>query len=378
VIKIQENSKIKIQKVLTGKTQRILYLDQLRALAIIAVVCIHVSQLWNGIIGENINGSVALFFMTLGRYGVPIFLTISGVLLLNKEYEIYEFIKKRFPRIILPWLFWIVIGITFTILTTKTFPFFNSYYNGIVFITKHFLVNRWYVWMLIGVYLLIPIINEFVRAKGLKGVQYFLILWLITSIISGLSSFFDFSTGFLDLSFFAGPMGYVLLGYYLHNKKFKYSPNKIIAIGLGLFIAGFLLKFLLLNGGVNLHKFTYYIFQKKSYLEIDIFVMMMTSGIFLTFKYLNSSLNGLTHSISEFLKGKIVKKLILSLSKASYGIYLTHYIMVSGIALMIPKIVKHTSLKWIPFLIVLVLVCSWALIVLISKIPFIKKISGYH
>jgi len=70
--------------------------------------------------------------------------------------------------------------------------------------------------------------------------------------------------------------------------------------------------------------------------------------------------------------------LISSLSRASYGIYLIHYILIAIVSLIIPKIIKHTALKWIPFLLCTIIIVSWGLILLTSKIPYIKKLSGYH
>ena len=62
---------------------RIFYLDQLRALAIVGIVICHVANLWNGTPHSSLNWIVHYFFNILGRYGVPVFLMLSGALLLN-------------------------------------------------------------------------------------------------------------------------------------------------------------------------------------------------------------------------------------------------------------------------------------------------------
>lgn len=356
---------------------RIFYIDQLRALAIIAVVCAHIALIWMNSKTGNFNSIVSYVFNVFGRYGVPIFLTLTGALLLNKNYDIYGFLKKRFPRIIYPWIFWIILAILVTTLIQDSFSSFNSIIHYLKFAIKTFLTSRWYVWMLIGVYLVIPIINEFVKNKGLKGVEYFLVLWFITSIISCISLYFNISTYFLDLTFFAGPLGFVMLGYYLHNKKFKYSPNKLVIIGLILFILGIALKVILLWKGINIFACRYYIFQTKSHLEIDIFAIIETIGMFIMIKYLSINIKGVT-KLSKFLSTGKIRKLTNSLSRSSFGIYLNHYIIISIITSLSLNLTGHNALKWIPFLTVIVLITSWGLILIINKIPFMRKISGYY
>ena len=98
-----------------NSNQRIFYYDFLRAFAIFAVILCHV----DGIIGYSFwNLKVALpgLLTTIALTGVPIFLMLSGALLLNKEYSLKEFFKKRFSRIIYPFIFWMAISIFIGIL----------------------------------------------------------------------------------------------------------------------------------------------------------------------------------------------------------------------------------------------------------------------
>lgn len=77
--------------------------------------------------------------------------------------------------------------------------------------------------MLVGIYLMLPILNSFVKEYKMKGVEYFLIIWLI---IITLNTFKLYPFYKVELSYFAGYIGYVVLGYYLANKKFKLSDKK--------------------------------------------------------------------------------------------------------------------------------------------------------
>ena len=64
--------------------QRIKYLDDLRVIGIFAIILVHVASLWvtSTIVGVDWQKLAS----TIGNIGVPIFLMISGALLLNKNY----------------------------------------------------------------------------------------------------------------------------------------------------------------------------------------------------------------------------------------------------------------------------------------------------
>lgn len=360
--------------------KRIFYLDQLRALAIVAIILIHVSNLWAWSSPGSFNWDMRYLFRITGIFGVPVFLMLSGVLLLNRDYKIWDFMKRRFPRVLIPFVFWTIIAIIIGVISQDLFSYFNSVATTVPYIVETFLTSRWYVWMIIGVYLVMPIINDFVKNRGLKGVEYFLLLWFITSILYSLSLYFNQSMYFLDLSFFAGPLGYVLLGYYLHNKEFNFSPDKLMIIGLVLFISSILIKtFLVYNGQLDPALLRYYIFQTKTYLDIDILSFLQAIGIFMVFKYLNhENTHWITNKISSFLKEGIIGKFTASISRSSYGIYLNHYIFIGIISVSGFNLIKHSALKWIPFLVIVVLLCAWVSLLILDKIPYLKKVTGYN
>ena len=90
------------------KKERIFYYDFLRAFAIIAVIICHV-DLFFGPLTTPTKIIAQMTFHDIGRIGVPIFLMISGALLLNREYDLSDFLKRRFARIIYPFIFWIIL-----------------------------------------------------------------------------------------------------------------------------------------------------------------------------------------------------------------------------------------------------------------------------
>ena len=91
------------------KKERIFYYDALRAFAIIAVIICHVDHFF-GPLTTPAQIIAKLTFHDIGDIGVPIFLMISGALLLNREYpSLADFLKRRFTRIIYPFIFWIIL-----------------------------------------------------------------------------------------------------------------------------------------------------------------------------------------------------------------------------------------------------------------------------
>lgn len=94
------------------KKKRIFYFDQIRALAIVLVVMIHVC---NAFMDSHTIGTVGWMipFFTKGFcvIAVPLFLMISGALLLNRDYVLKDFLSRRFVRLILPLIFWGIIYI---------------------------------------------------------------------------------------------------------------------------------------------------------------------------------------------------------------------------------------------------------------------------
>lgn len=143
---------------------RIFYLDQLRSLAIIGVIAIHVAMIYLKVLDiDSFSWLFSDVFFTLGRFAVPIFLMLSGVLLLNRDYSLPEFFKKRYPRILIPFVFWGIIYVLFVLFFQNKISLFTSLPSGLYFIAKMFLGvggylgHVWYVWLILSLYLFVPI-----------------------------------------------------------------------------------------------------------------------------------------------------------------------------------------------------------------------------
>lgn len=346
---------------------RIEYIDALKFIAIISIICIHVAIIWPNanIKSFNISG-----FSEFCRMGVPVFLMVSGALLLNKNYDLDSFFKKRFSRIITPFVFWAIIYAAFILII-----FLLSGYSEIFRYINNFPLEwSWYFWMIFAVYLAIPVVNEFILNKKLTGAKYFTLIFIIASIFYQICIIFNINS-FIDLRFFLGPIGYIVLGYYLANKEFKIKTEYILIISLILFFLASIIKV-----GFNIfpYEYAHLVIQDStihllSFMDVNICEIIQASAIFLFIKNL--------YSFKLSIPGKnIIKKGILSISKASYGIYLIHGLFILVITELLANIpFSGTEICiLIVILTILVLAISWICILLTTKIPIVRKLSGYH
>lgn len=329
------------------KKDRIFYYDFLRAFAIIAVIICHV-DFYFGPVALPTEEILRTTFHDIGRIGVPIFLMISGALLLNRDYpSLGDFLKRRFARIIYPFIFWMIL------ITLTNFYFHKPYsYMWNVFIGNPSIM--WYFWTLIGIYLAIPLINIFIKEYGEKGCEYFLSIWFIFLILNTFNLYPLFP--YFKLDYFAGFIGYPVLGYYLSTKQFKYSNRKMWIIGLIILI-------------VSLAVFVYadrtYGFSTLTLMYQNIIIAFMGIGMYVFIEYLDKE------NKFNSIKNNFIGKAISSISICSYGMFFSHVIVI----MFMSKINPHSTLLF-PLMFIATIFLSWLLPYIFSKIPSIQRVSG--
>ncbi|MCR4324455.1 MAG: acyltransferase [Candidatus Curtissbacteria bacterium] len=206
--------------------ERLIYLDILKAIAIIGVIWIHViSGAFNFIDPKSISFKFYLVLDQIFRFSVPLFVALSGYTLALKyedfKVNLREFFTRRVIRI-LPWyLFWA----TFFLLYVKlTEPAYSSQYT---LFEKYFLgradYHLYFVPMIFQLYLLFPLLLFLLRRAKLGllvgmflfelGFYYFLTQVTEGSVTSDL-----FKTDQKQYVFFGTWVFYFLLGIYLRIK----------------------------------------------------------------------------------------------------------------------------------------------------------------
>ncbi|HLA54679.1 MAG TPA: acyltransferase family protein [Flavobacterium sp.] len=331
--------------------------DNLRAFATVSVIILHVSAavLYQYGSISDFSWWTANVFDSAVRFCVPVFVMLTGALLLQKEYPLGVFLKKRLARIVLPFVFWSCIYMVYNFsqndenmgIDETVKWFFLQIKNGSAY-------HLWYVYMIIGIYLFVPIIGKFVRNSTEKEILYFLLIWVVTLFVCN-PVVSKFSPDF-NLFYFSGYIGYLVLGYYLSVATF----DKRIQTVLGLLFACALIFTIFGTGFLSYREGK---FEGLFYNYLTPNVLLLSIGIFLFFK---------NHGIANaaFIK---IRNII---SKYSYGIYLVHVLVLMLAAKLGVDGTMTNPIIAIPATTLICLGISLSIIYSISKLPFGKYISG--
>ena len=349
-------------------TGKLPWADNIRFFATIGVIILHASSAGLYLFGTipQLRWIILDVVDSAMRCCVPLFVMLSGALILRQDKELIPYLKNRFWRIIVPFLFWALVYCVVYVLSIwtkidgeKAVSTFTEMLIDIFFYKGLFRMQAfhfWYVYMIIGLFLTVPILRKWIKNATKNEIGYFLLLWTISIIL--LSPFIATFKPNFDLTFFSGYLGYFVLGYYLSEKKFnsKLLNNKMLA-----FV--FLVLVLLTAYG------TYYLTSTQGTLNEEFF------------KYLSPNIVLLSITAFLWLKKFQIKnirilKWMQTVNKYSFGIYLVHIIVL--------RILKNLSIDWtfihplvgIPLTASICFVSSFAIIFILNKMPLGKHISG--
>ena len=336
--------------------------DNLRVLATISVITQHLSANILSSFGTNISSDwwMASIFDGLTRFCVPMFLMLSGALLLHKEYRLKDFLGNKFSRIVLPFLFWSFIYIGFEINSRANnahIPFYEVIKISLSMLRTGSSFHLWYIYVIIGIYLFLPILGKWIRNSTENEILYFIAVWLIVIFFNQPYIAVMEIKPNIETVYFSGFIGYIVIGYYLSIKKWN-NPATATMIGFILFLFGNVITILgyfyfTKNGGNN------NIFY--DYLSIN--VIMVAVGMFIMFKNRASTV-GTPNRIVKFI------------GKYSYGIYLVHILVISETAKYGWYVDNFNTAINIILNVVICLTISTIVVFALNKIPVIKKFAG--
>lgn len=324
--------------------KRIIYLDYLRVFAIIGVILIHLSA---PIVIECPQNIFPYFLNYISRFAVPVFVMISGVLFLKKNVDIKTLYKKYIFKYLLIIIIFFIINAFLSKFAHISFPLYHI----------------WYLFMIIGIYMIYPILKIIILND--KILNYFIILSLGFVFLFPL--FFDllhylnitkldyfYNSLNKDMEMFL-PLGfsvYFLLGYKIQNNTLKHYKKFVCIIGIFVFIIGLYLTYIF---SLKNHKYFGYFLGYNNLL-----IFLYTIAVFCFFKY------------SEIFNKE--NKIINFLSKYTFSIYLFHLIFIS-LTNKIFQVFIIDNTKNIVIILQLVLVFLLSLIfsIIIKKIPIINK-----
>lgn len=338
--------------------QRDYSIDLLKSIAIIGVIVIHICS-YNYEIA-SLNWTASVFWGSVVRASVPIFFMCSGVLFLSmdKAFSTKKLFSKTLPRIIVAMLVWAMFYKTFHLMVggSLTLAHLIQGLKEVLLFDQEF--HLYYLQILVIVYLFLPISRVLTQNAAKKELQYLLLLWFAFGIIyPTVISFWPFTllSGIpvqykINMTYAA--IGYGILGFYLKQYPLNNS-NWFWALSLG----GFLFIFV----------GTYCISAKTGSLYTG-FLEGMSLGVAL----LAAGIFGLGNSVTP-PGNKFFRKSIAFISKASFGIFLTHVFFIyllrlTGLSLsMLPTIIS------IPLSAAVIFTCSLLLYPILARMPIVNK-----
>lgn len=341
---------------------RLIGLDLLKIVSAFMIAVIHASS---GVFNNHELGSLVwkegLILNAVTRFAVPVFLMISGALLLGRKISLDKAIRKA-----------IIAGIalfvwSFAFILTKKILWNDGnviHDTLMIFFNKRVSGHLWYGYLLIWIYLFSPILNIMYESLSNKMRIYFIILGLlIPSAIDSVIYYFSLDVQILQNSFFI----YMNLGYIsvLFMGRMIYENKEGISLILGGIssVIGLVLTILLTEGisrrlGVSTHTF---------FSELEIGNVMYAFGIML-----------LGCKLSWKGDNTFIKKIIIKVSELAMGIYFSHALVMwligdtisfRGITFKIDNSVPECLL-----FVVIIFVTTIIMIAPLSNIPYLKKL----
>lgn len=330
------------------ENKREVWMDWMRVSACFLVMLVHSTEPFylggdGSLVLTASDAFWASLFDSLARACVPVFVVASSYLQFPVHYETGEFLRRRALRILIPFAIWSVV---YALAWGEPVQNFRDLLLNFNYAAGHL----WFVYMIIGLYILMPLLSPWAEKVGEKELRGYLLLCLFTSFIpfirewfAGDSAAFIYGPSGIPMPahyplwgeaswndfglfyYFSGFIGYMLLGLYI--RKFLGNTSRRDALGMGIpcWIAGFAISFwgflsrvsasaggvYPVGGDVSLAAGweTPWTFNSAG-------VVLMTVGWVLFFKGLGS--------VSAFYE-----KVVLPVSKASYGMYLSHMLFLA-------------------------------------------------
>lgn len=219
--------------------ERIVYLDYMRALAAVAVVVLHVAaNNWYGFIGTPDWNSFT-FYLGCTRFSVPLFVMISGALFLRKEgpIDVKRMLCHNVVRLLLFLLFWSVIYQLYHLISAAGAFAPQLLWQAVKNVLKgETQAHLWFLYMMIGLYLVCPIVKTFSDHASKKQLEYALLLFFVFDCLmtvlrhqeNPFSRIASVNMSKLGIAVVSGYVGYFILGHYLD----RYPLQRKYRIGL--------------------------------------------------------------------------------------------------------------------------------------------------
>lgn len=286
-------------------SKRIQYYDLLNIAACICVVALHCNQMVHTWMPGK-NWAAALVIEVICYWAVPIFFMLSGATLMRyrNRYDDLVFLKKRFSKTVIPFLFWSVLlyGYVFIYRNGGSFSL-----SGMISAILNNEIEQvyWFFFPLFSTYLAMPVLARLADNKKIlcymAGVSF-----IISSVLPFLFRAFSITwPGTISIPVCGGYLLFVILGFLLSEKEISKKNRKMIyLLGIASIVFRYIFTYFASNaiGAVDRTFFDYLSFPS----------VFLGVAVFVFFKQLD------TTRIEKWAKP------LSNLSACSFGVYLIH------------------------------------------------------
>lgn len=374
-------------------TGHIVWMDVVRVVALYMLVACHCATQFSWSVDWAPNPEQLSFWGSL--WGsmlrpVPIFVMLTGALLLPVKTSAPIFYKKRITRVVAPFFIWTALYCFFPFVTKafgmesgtlfSLFPYavrdfydapLKTAFDSFAHIPLNFNtinLHLWYVYLLVGLYLYLPIFSCWVEKASDREKRFFLGLWAVTLLLPYYNMFCDkyiwgsctWNMHFHALYYFAGWNGYLLLGHYLRNRNWE--TRKVLCVCIPMLIIGYFITYLGHNWTLTIPSHSEELYE-VFWTNNSINVMMMDVSIFLICR-------------CAVVNNEKVKHILANSTLCCFGIYMVHFFFVGPIVNTCMEIMPIGFV--IPVSAVFTLAASWAFVAIAYRFigPKVKWIFG--
>lgn len=215
-----------------------LYIDILRIIACFSVIMLHASaQVWYSMPVDSIDFKIANSYDALFRFGVPVFVMISGALFLapDRDVDMKKLYLHHILRLTILYIFW---SCLYGLKDCMGFDF-----SGVGFkdFAREMILGRYHLWflpMIIGIYVLLPVLKVWIAHASKRNVEYFLALFFVCQLFcETVRAFFptnnmvQYVLNLFQPEMVCSYLGYFVLGYYLVHVGVERKWHHIIYAG---------------------------------------------------------------------------------------------------------------------------------------------------
>lgn len=325
--------------------ERVEWIDWLRVTACFLVMATHACEPFylggeGSLILTKADAIWVSILNVIPRASVALFVVASSFLQFPLHYPAGEFFRRRAVRILIPFAIW---SLVYAFVWGEPVQNLKDLLLNFNYAAGH----MWFVYMLVGLYLIMPLLSPWAAKVGKKELMVYIGIWLFSTLIplvrqwaGGAAPVIYGPSGIPNSAkyplwgeaswntygvfyYFSGFVGYMLLGLYFRSFAGEISWKKTLALAVPLFFGGFAIC----SGG----------FLSRVWADCHgTFPIEGPVGLAALWEgpWLNDTFGVALMAVSWILilrkiktGGNFYNKVVLPVSKASYGMYLSHMLL---------------------------------------------------